>query len=236
LASTPPTNEAFLREVDEELRRDQVKSLWDRYGKLTIALVVAGLVALAGYLWWQNDQVSKAGVAGEQLSAAVEEIAAGKAGAVDTKVTPLANSPFDGIAAAARLMQAAVALEKSDTKKASAAYAAIAADARLDKPYRDLAIVRQVAVDFDTMTPEAVIARLKPLAVPGNPWFGSAGEMVGIAYVKMGRADLAAATFAAVAKNEGVPESIRTRIVQLSGGVSAAAATPAPAAKGNTGS
>ena len=65
--------------------------------------------------------------------------------------------------------------------------------------------------------PEDVVARLKPLAAPGNPWFGSAGEMVGIAYLKMGKNDLAGAMFAAVAKDKDVPESIRARVVQLAG-------------------
>ncbi|MFM9977668.1 MAG: tetratricopeptide repeat protein [Sphingomonadaceae bacterium] len=236
MASTPPPNDAFLREVDEELRRDQVKSLWDRFGKLAIAAVVAGLAALGGYLWWQNDQLNKAGAAGQVLSASFDDAGTKGIAPVAPKVAPLAESPFDGVAAAARLTKAAAALEKGDTKAAGAAYAAIAADARLEKPYRDLALVRQVAAEFDTMKPEAVVAQLKPLAVPGNPWFGSAGELVGMAYAKMGRMDLATTTFAAIAKDETVPESIRTRVVQLSGGASVAATAPASAAKGNSGS
>jgi hypothetical protein len=78
-------------------------------------------------------------------------------------------------------------------------------------------LVRQTAIEFDTMTPDAVIARLKPLATPGSAWFGSAGEMVGISHMKQGKKDLAGATFAAIAKDETVPESIRSRIVQLAG-------------------
>ena len=67
------------------------------------------------------------------------------------------------------------------------------------------------------MKPEDVVTRLKPLAAPGNPWFGSAGEMVGIAYLKMGKNDLAGVMFGAVAKDNGVPETIRERVVQLAG-------------------
>jgi hypothetical protein len=53
LASTPPTHEAFLREVDEELRRDELQSLWQRYGRLGIAIVVLLLAAWGGWLYWQ---------------------------------------------------------------------------------------------------------------------------------------------------------------------------------------
>lgn len=54
LAVTPQPNEAFLREVDEELRRDSAVQFWNRYGRLLIGAVVAGLVAFGGYLLWQN--------------------------------------------------------------------------------------------------------------------------------------------------------------------------------------
>ena len=55
------------------------------------------------------------------------------------------------------------------------------------------------------------------LAVPGNAWFGSAGELVGAAYLRQNRADLAGPLFAAIAKDKDVPESIRSRTQQLAG-------------------
>ena len=58
---------------------------------------------------------------------------------------------------------------------------------------------------------------MKPLAVEGAPWFGSAGELVALAYVKMGKSDLAGPMFAAMAKDGGVPDSIRSRARQMAG-------------------
>ena len=67
------------------------------------------------------------------------------------------------------------------------------------------------------MKPDEVVAKLKPLAVAGKPFFGSAGEMTAIAYLQMNKTREAGALFAALAKDEGVPESIRSRAVQLAG-------------------
>jgi hypothetical protein len=67
------------------------------------------------------------------------------------------------------------------------------------------------------MKPEEVIARLKPLAKPGNPWFGSAGELVAMAYLKQGKKDLAGPLFAAIAKDEQAPRSMRSRARQMAG-------------------
>ncbi len=217
MAVPPTTNEQFIREVDDELRRDQALTIWKRYGRWIIVLIVGGLALFAGYLWWQNDRETKRGVEGEQLSGALDDLAAGKNETAKAQLGKLAGAPNSGVAVAAKLADAALALSKGDIKGASATYGAIAADTKLDAPYRDLALVRQTAAEFDTLKPEDVVARLKPLAAPGNPWFGSAGEMVGIAYLKMGKDELARAMFAAVAKDDGVPESIRERVVQLAG-------------------
>ena len=76
MASTPPTQEAFLREVDEELRRDELQSLWQRYGRLGIATIVLLLAAWGGWLYWQAEKNKASGLEGEQLSQALDDLQA----------------------------------------------------------------------------------------------------------------------------------------------------------------
>ena len=83
------------------------------------------------------------------------------------------------------------------------------------------------------MKPEEVIAKLKSLAVPGNPWFASAGELVGIAYIKQGHNDLAGPLFAAIAKDKDAPESLRSRGRQMAGLLGVDAIDDAVLAGGN---
>jgi hypothetical protein len=226
LAVSPTTNEEFIREVDDELRREQALTIWKRYGRWIIGLVVGGLAIFAGYLWWQNDRAEKRGVEGEQLSAALEDLSVGNVDKAKGEFDKLATSKTEGVAAAAKLTNAAILLQKGDAKGAAAAFGAVASDGSVDQTYRDLALVRQTAAEFDTLKPEEVVTRLKPLTIKGNPWFGSAGEMVGISYLRMGKNDLAAAMFGALVKDEAVPQSIRDRVAQLGGtlGVEAAPA------------
>ena len=109
----------------------------------------------------------------------------------------------------------------------SQGFAEVAGDDSLAQPWRDLALVRQTVTEFDTLTPNVVIERLKPLAVSGNAWFGSAGEMVALSYIKLGQPQLAAKLFSDIAKDESVPETIRSRAVQMAGGLGADTAEPA---------
>ena len=229
MATTPPT-EAFLREVDEELRREQALTIWKRYGRWIIAAVIGALAAFAAYLWWSNDRETKAGVEGEQLSAVIDDLSGGKTDGLDPKLDTLAGSSHPGVSVAARMTHADLLLIKNDAKGAAAAFGKIVADTGLAQPYRDAALVRQTAAEYDTLAPDTVVARLKPLAIPGNSWFGTAGEMVGIAYLRQGNLTLARAMFAAMLKDKAVPETIRSRVVQLASSIG----VEATALPGNT--
>lgn len=215
LALKPVDNETFYREVDEELRRDQMRSYWERYGKLGIAAVVLFIAALGGSIWWMNQRELRAGAQGETLVSLFDDISAGNRAAARPKLDQLAASGTHGYRVAALLVQADMASDANDSGRAIALFKQVADDASLPAPYRDLALLRMSALEYDTLPPQALIDRLKPLATPGAPWFGSAGEMVAGAYLKLGRPRDAGRMFAAIARDHKAPESIRGRSMQM---------------------
>jgi hypothetical protein len=216
VALTPQNSEAFMREVDEAVRQDQLLTFWERFGRWIVVAVVVGLLAFAGWLYWQHHSKTQSEAVSENLAKILDTATGG--GTPDAKaLAALEQASQPGFRAAAQLTKAGVASRKGDAKGAIAAYKAMAADASLDAPYRELALVRQTALEFDTLPPQQVIDRLKPLAVEGAPWFGSAGEMVAIAYMKLRKPELAGPIFAAMAKDEKVPQSIRSRARQMAG-------------------
>lgn len=217
MALSPQSNEAFLREVDEELRKDQALHVWQNYGRWIIVAVIAALVAFGGWLYWQTHQEGQRGLEGEKFQAAFKALGENKAQLAETPLKELAESDTPGFNAMARFTQADVLLEKNDLKGAAAILGAMAADTGLPQEFRDLALIRQTMAEYDTMKPEQIVARLQPLAVKGNAWYGSAGEMVAGAYLRQGKRGDAGKLYGEIAKDESVPRSIRQRAVQMAG-------------------
>lgn len=209
--------DVFLREVDDALRQDEMTGAFKQYGVPLISLIAIGLAAFAGVLWWNANKATAAGERGEQLTLALDNVEQGKLVEADKQLDTLAQSAADGSKAAAQMMRAGIALQQGRRDAALKLFAEVSADSSAPQPYRDLAAIREVAANFDAMPPQAVVDRLKPLAIPGNPWFGSAGELVGIAYIKLGRTELAGPLFAAIARDKSVPDSLRNRARQLAG-------------------
>lgn len=217
--------ETFVREVDENLRRDQLRDTAQRYGGWIIAAAVLFLAAIGGYLYWQHRQGQQAAAESEAMSAALDKVGSGNVKGAAAELVPLSESSNDVTRATALLGRASLAAQQSDRKTASDIYKQVAADDGLPQPFRDLATVRGTMVDFDSMKPDDVIARLKPLVEPGKPFFGSAGELTGMAMLAKGDRAGAGQLFARIAADRQVPESIRNRAVQVAGslGVDASA-------------
>lgn len=224
----PPTehDEAFVREVDESLRRDQTEQWFKQNAVLIGGAVLLFLAGLAGWFYWQEQKRQEAAADSEVLVAAVDDSLAKRNKTAEEKLSGLLDSSSEGIAAQAKLLQAGTLIEKGDRSGAIAIYDEISADSGLAQPYRDLATVRSVAAQFDQLQPQDVITRLAELSKPESAWYGSAGEMTAMALIKQGKKAEAGRLFASIASNKEVPVTIRSRAVQIAStlGVDATAA------------
>jgi hypothetical protein len=222
LALTPTkdragSDEAFLREVDDAVRASDLSNFWKNYGRWLLGLVVIGLVAFAGYIFYQNAQKAAADKQSEIFIAAVDKLKAGDDKSARTELNKLVGAEQPGYKAMSQLLLANLDGEKGNEKSALTTYKKVAADASLPEPFRNLALVRQAAMEFDALPPQTVIDRMRPMAIAGNPYFGSAGEMTALAYIKLGKENLAGPIFAQIAKQEDAPASLRSRAQQMAG-------------------
>ena len=238
----PPTNttdDSFIREVDEEVRRDQLQQFWTRYGRWLLVGIGVFLIVLAAFLYWREERARDAGETGAELVAALAKIEAGDVDGAQAALNRASQAPQDGYRAIGKLVKAGAAARSADTKTATALYTEVAGDDALPQPFRDYATLRSIMLGFDAMPPAEAIAKLQPLATKGSPWFGSAGEMLAIAHLRQNKPELAGPIFAAIAKDETVPQSIRGRASQMASslGIEALPAnlggTPAAAPKAN---
>lgn len=247
MALSPNDGETFLKEVDDELRREQISNFFTRYGWWIIGGVVAILAAVGGYLWWSGHQAEARENAGESLISAVSQLNGGTRGAAAARpqIDALAGSSIEGYRAAALFARATSQAQTGDNRGAIATLQGIEGDQGLDQIYRDAAMIRRTQLEYDGLQPQEVIRRLGGTANGDSAWASAAGEMVGVAHLKMNRPDLAGPIFVRVARDENAPETMRQRASMMAASLGLdpdpnaphsaapahpAAAAPAPAA------
>lgn len=209
--------EGFLREVDEALRQDEALELFQKHGKKVGGVIALGLLAFAGWLGWQDYRDKGREQQAETFVTALDQLRGGNFDGASKGLDPLVKDGTEGNKAAAAMVQAGIAAAAGKTGEAADRFSRVANDESAPQAYRDLAKLRAVALKFDAMPPEQVVAELKPLAVPGKPWFGSAGELVAIAYMKQNKPDQAGPLLAAISRDKTVPDSLRRRTRQMAG-------------------
>lgn len=211
-------DEVLIREIDEAVREDALLTFLKDHGVKLLGGIVLLIAGLGGYLVWDHYREGALETQSETLTTALDYIDQRDFKTASEKVAPLiADGSSAAARASARFLQAGAALEEGDAAKATALFKAIAADPTTPPALRDLAKVREVATNFDTMKPADVIAALGPLAKPDNAWFGSAGELVAMAHLENGNEAEAGKLFAAIAKDEDQPETLRSRARQMAG-------------------
>ena len=222
------SSESFIREVDENLRRSQAEDFVKRWGAAIGVGIVLLLIASAAFLWWRQHQTNVAQANSEELSDIIADIGAGQTKDVPQRLDAIAKDGNDAFRASALLTKAALALQNGNRPAAIADYRQVQQDEGLPEQYRNLALIRLTALEFDSLKPEDVINRLQGLAKPGSPWFGSAGEMTAMAMLKQNRRAEAGRMFGSIAADKQVPQSLRSRAVQIAGtlGVDATAQLP----------
>ena len=170
----------IFQEVDEEVRRDRLQKLWDRYSIYLIAvcvLIVAGIAAWRGYEYWQNKKIVAAGAAFE---AALSLSEAGKHAEAEAAFAKIVTQAPSGYHTLARL-QAAGELAEVKPAEGVKAYDELAADGSLSPTLRDLAALRAAMLLVDKAPLSEMTRRLSPLAEPGRTFRHVARELLALA-------------------------------------------------------
>jgi hypothetical protein len=204
----------IFREVDEEVRREQLKKLWDRYSNYVIAaavLVVAAVAAWRAYDWWEAKKAAEAGAAFETASGLAD---AGKHAEAEAAFARIAT---DGTASYRRLarVRAAAELAQTDAKAALAAYEKIAGDSAVGDVLQDLAGVRAAALLINAGSFREAQQKLEPLAANERVFRHTARELLVLAAWRAGDAAEAKRWSDLVMADPQTPPDTRSRVEML---------------------
>ncbi|MEP7241286.1 MAG: tetratricopeptide repeat protein [Devosia sp.] len=205
------SSDTLIREVDDELRRDQIRKLWRRVMPWVIGgaiLIVVGVAGYEGWTWWSKVQIAKAS---DQFYAAAQ-LADGKDPAAATKaLDDLIAQNGGGYAMLARFREANLLAQQGQTDQAVATYDALSGS--LDNTHlRELALVLAANLLIDKGDVEAVQQRVGGLVAASSPLRNAAREALGLTQYKAGKLDDAMTTFQAIIDDTQVNRDIQSRV------------------------
>jgi hypothetical protein len=204
----------IFNEVDEELRREQLSKLWEKYSAFILGgalLVVAAVGGWRGYQYWQTQQAAKAGAAFEAAVTLSEQNKHSEAEAAFAKLATDAPSGYRTLARLRAASEAAIGDPQAGVKQ----FDAIGADSSVSQPDQDLAKTRAAALLLDSAPYEDIRQRLEPLTAAGRTFRHSARDLLAFS-AWHGNDSVAARQWLDLITNDAeTPSSIRSRAETL---------------------
>jgi hypothetical protein len=201
----------FIREVDEAVRQDQYKKLWDQYGIYALAAAVVLVAGVAGYKGWNTWQERKAAEAGDTFSKALTaEEGQDPAKANDVFAQLVKDGP-GGYRVLSRFQIAAAEAKSGDADKAVADYDALANDQSVDSILRGYATIQAAALRLDKADYAEMEKRLKGVAESNGAWRFSARELLGLSAYRNNDMRTAEKAFSDLLADQATPPNLRDR-------------------------
>jgi hypothetical protein len=210
------SDDSFFREVNEELRQDQAKALWNRFGPAFVGLAVLVVLATAAFVGWQYWTESKANKSGDDFAAALQLANSDKSDEALAALDRLEKDGYGAYPLLARMRAATVLEQKGDPAGAVKAFDEVSNDSSIPEALRDMARLRAALILVDTGSYEDVSKRVEPLTADTNMLRHSAREALGLAAWKAGKAKDALALFDQIADDEAAPRNVRQRAKLMS--------------------
>ena len=204
-------DDGFLREVEEELRRERLEKIWQQYGTYILAAALLVVFGVLGYKYLENRRIVAAQTTGARYESAMALAAEGKEDSAAKEFEIIAEEGTGGYPALARLQLAGALLKEGKKAEALAAYEALANERGADALLRDYAALQGAAVRLGGADFTEMQNRLNPLMGDESPWRYSARELLGLAAFKAGRADEARTVLTALLVDQKTPQTIIER-------------------------
>jgi hypothetical protein len=201
-------------EVDEDVRRDQLKKLWDQYSIYIVAGALLIIAAVGGWRGYQYLETQKAVEAGAAFDKAVELSEANKHSEAEAAFNDLAAKAPSGYRMLARL-RAAAEVANRDPKAAAKMYDDIAADRSVGATEQELAKIRAAGLLLDTSSYPSMLQRLEPATAPGATFRHTARELLALSAWHGGDNAAARQWLDLIANDGETPPSLRSRAEAL---------------------
>lgn len=204
----------IFREIDEELRRDNLLKLWKQYGRYVIAAVVLVVVAVGGIAAWRDHQASERRAQSARYSNALALAREGKDADAAKAFTAIGNEG-GGYGVLSAFQEAELLAKSGDRKGAAAVYDRIAASSSYDAEFRDMATLLSVMQSLPDGDPQALLKRLEPLTAANKPFRPTALELTAAARLKAGDKTGALQLYRNLADDLAAPQGVRARAAEM---------------------
>jgi hypothetical protein len=201
----------LIHEVEEQLKWERLEKLWKDFGAYIIGGILAVILGVAGFVYWNHSQLKNKEALSEKYTAAVQLLSEGKSKEAVEQLKSIENSD-GGYGMMARFTAAASLVDNTETRpQAIAIYRDMLNSKNIDRRYRTLAIIFLVMAEMDTGDPVEMKKLLAETSIGTNMWPDTTAELTALLAIKSGDTELAKTTLEELKASTTASQGVRLR-------------------------
>lgn len=200
--------DAFIEEVNEDLKNDQLKQIWDKYGLHIIIIIAAILVAAVSFesikAWRIRHHQENSNVYAYAASLSEQ----GKIEESNNVLKTIAENNSGIYADAARMQLAKNYAESGKTEEAKKVLEEITEDGGANPQVKNVAIIKLAAMQVETVSYDDLSKMLEPVLQNKN-WSGMGKSLLALSALHEKDYDKARRLYGEIAADAGAPDSLK---------------------------
>lgn len=205
------SDDSIFREVDEAVRHDQLKALWNKYGIIVMSGAVLIVASVSGYKFWNFWQAEQAAKNGARFVGGITLLEDKKTSDAVEVFKSLSDDAPSGYRILARFQLAAVYAKEGKSVEAVKLYEELADNSSINSVQQGFAKIQAAALRVDEASFDEMLKRIEELAVTGNPWRHSARELLGLSAYRTSDMAVAERYFNVMLSDQQTPQNMRQR-------------------------
>jgi len=209
----PEYTDAFIQEIDEDVKNDNLKQLWEKYGVFIVLLVVLAVSATVSFEKFKSWRVAQNQAATETYMSAVQL----KENPEETLAAlQQINQSSQGIFSDfAKLQIANVLFNQNKNDEAKATLQSLIDDQQVNAEVKNIALIKLATYMVDELPKAEFEAMLKPILDANNSWTPLAQDLLAMSAIKEGDVDTARTIYENILKIKDLPDSFKTKIQDM---------------------
>lgn len=206
------SEDAFILEVNEELKNEKIKHIWEKYGLFIIAVVTISLTAAISFetiKGWYNKKFQDISDAYSAAVVLQEQEKYDESNKILQAVEEKADNHI--YAQLVQFQQANILLEQNKTDEAITILQNIINDEKSDKSLKEIAIIKIASYKLENATFEDIEALLKGMVEEKGNWTVIAQEILAMSAIKHKNLEKAKELYTSILTNPETPENIKNK-------------------------
>ncbi len=203
--------DAFIREIDEELKNEHLKKLWDKYGLFIILFVVIAISAAVSFETFKSWQEKRNQEFSDAYAYALNLQNQGRYAEAMEVLNNLTKAKKGIYSDVAEIQKANVLLERGKVTEALALLEKVTADKDFNPQMKDVAVIKLASFKLDYAPSDEIKTMLNPFVAQESTWTNIAKEMLAMLAVRDNDLETAKNLYQEISVAQNTSDTLKAR-------------------------